>query len=58
MDHQLTQGCVYGHRAAAYHKKEGYGDWTVEGHHWMKYPKYSYPHQIVSDCSIYDGWWG
>jgi hypothetical protein len=60
--HQLIVDWAYTWRAASYHTKEGYGGWTVEGHHWMKDSQAGWPVEVatetVTDCSIYDGWWG
>lgn len=60
-DHQLVVDWAITWRAAAYHTNEGYGGWTVEGHHWMRDSEASLPYQVaqefVADCSIYDGWW-
>lgn len=48
-------------RSAAVHWKEGEsGGWTVEGDHWIQIgdePPRNIQHEVVTDCSIYDGWW-
>lgn len=60
-DHQVIQDWSLTWRAAAVHWGEGRGGWSVEGHHWML-DDYGRPVEItneyVTDCSIYDGWWG
>lgn len=60
-DHQVVMDWQYTWRAAAVHWGEGRGGWSVEGHHWMK-DSYNRPVEVaqeyVTDCSIYDGWWG
>ena len=62
IDHQLVADWSYTWRSAAYHATEGYGGWTVEGHHWVKENEFGMPYEtekeFVADCSIYDGWWG
>jgi len=47
-------------RNAQYHAAEGYGGWGVEGWHWMPDSRGApvlQQHEVVYDCSIYDGWW-
>ena len=60
-DHQLVADWAYTWRSAAFHTGEGFGGWTVEGHHWVREAQGSVPYQVaeefVDDCSIYDGWW-
>lgn len=62
LDHQLVANWAQTWRSAAFHTTEGYADWTVEGHHWTRDNEWTMPYQlaeeVVSDCSIYDGWWG
>lgn len=62
IDHQLVANWANTWRSAAYHATEGYGGWTVEGHHWIKENEWGMPYEVaneyVADCSIYDGWWG
>lgn len=59
-DHQVIADWQNTWRAAAVHWGEGRGGWSVEGHHWMKdsrgVPK-EVASELVTDCSIYDGWW-
>ena len=62
IDHQLVANWAYTWRSAAYHATEGYGGWSVEGHHWVRETEYGMPYEtaqeFIVDCSIYDGWWG
>jgi hypothetical protein len=60
-DHQVVQNWQLTWRAAAVHWGEGHGGWSVEGHHWMKDNRgraVEVQNEFVTDCSIYDGWWG
>ena len=60
-DHQVIADWAWTWRAAAYHTNEGWGGWTVEGHHWGRSDMSSLPFEVTSefivDCSSYDGWW-
>jgi len=57
--HVINNGWEATSRSAAVHWGEGTGGWTVVGEHWRNlYGKIQYlGSEIVSDCSIYDGWW-
>lgn len=58
--HRQATGWVNTWRAAVVDWGEGRGGWKVEGWHWMLDQKgYAIlkAHEIVYNCSIYDGWW-
>ena len=59
-EHVVDTGWQDTWRSAAVHWGEGRGGWTVLGQHWMRDNRgkeYVAAQEVVTDCSIYDGWW-
>ena len=58
--HLMFSNWYYSWRNAEVHWGEGRGGWLVKGDHWMHDAKNNpvrVADEVVTDCSIYDGWW-